>query len=73
MKNKQIKILLAAPWFLCWVERAIEIVKKSIKNMGLLFMFDMKLFTTNMLLIDLKKKGAVLLKNLRKLKIRQDL
>ena len=33
MKNKEIKILLSAPRGFCaGVERAIEIVKKSIKN-----------------------------------------
>ena len=35
MKNKEIKILLAAPRGFCaGVDRAIEIVKKSIKKFG---------------------------------------
>ena len=51
MKNKQIKILLAAPrWFCAGVDRAIEIVKKSIKKFGAPVMSDMKLFIINMLL-----------------------
>ena len=52
MKNKQIKILLSAPRGFCaGVERAIEIVEKSIKNMDRQFMLDTKSFITSMLLI----------------------
>ena len=51
-ENKKLKILLAAPRGFCaGVDRAIEIVKKSIKNMELQFTLDMKLYITNMLLI----------------------
>ena len=43
MKNKEIKILLSAPRGFCaGVERAIEIVKKVLKNMVHQFMYDMK-------------------------------
>ena len=44
MKNKELKILLSAPRGFCaGVERAIEIVEKSItKNLELLFMCVMK-------------------------------
>jgi len=43
MKNKEIKVLLSAPRGFCaGVERAIEIVKKVLKNMVHQFMCDMK-------------------------------
>jgi len=46
MKNREIKVLLSAPRGFCaGVERAIEIVQKSIKKYGApvyVFMCDMK-------------------------------
>ena len=43
MKNKEIKILLSAPRGFCaGVERAIEIVKKVLKNMVPQYMCVMK-------------------------------
>ena len=43
MKNKELKILLSAPRGFCaGVERAIEIVEKSIQKYGSPYTLDMK-------------------------------
>ena len=60
MKNKEIKILLSAPRGFCaGVERAIEIVKKSIKSVSQLVNSTIKLIH-----IDLENLTMYLLEDL---------
>ena len=74
MKNKEIKILLSAPRGFCaGVERAIEIVEKSIKKYGAPVYVRHEIVHNKFVVDDLKRKVLYLLKNLRKLKIDQDL
>ena len=61
MKNKEIKILLAAPRGFCaGVERAIEIVKKSINKYGAPVYVRHEIVHNKYVVDSLKKIGAVL-------------
>ena len=67
MKNKEIKILLSAPRGFCaGVERAIEIVEKSIKKYGAPIYVRHEIVHNKFVVDDLKVKVLYLLKNLRK-------
>ncbi len=62
MKVGVINIALANPRGFCaGVERAIIIVEEALKNMGLLFTSEMKLFTISMSSMTLNKRGQYLL------------
>ena len=59
MKNKEIKILLAAPRGFCaGVDRAIEIVKKSINKYGAPVYVRHEIVHNKQVVEDLKKKGS---------------
>ena len=65
MKNKEIKILLAAPRGFCaGVERAIEIVKKSINKYGAPVYVRHEIVHNKHVVDNLKKKGAVFVEEL---------
>jgi 4-hydroxy-3-methylbut-2-enyl diphosphate reductase len=65
MKNKEIKILLAAPRGFCaGVERAIEIVKKSIKKYGAPVYVRHEIVHNKHVVDSLKKLVLFLLKSL---------
>ena len=67
MKNKKLKILLSAPRGFCaGVERAIEIVEKSIKKYGSPVYVRHEIVHNKYVVDDLKKKELYLLKNLKK-------
>ena len=67
MKNKEINVLLSAPRGFCaGVERAIEIVEKSIQKYGAPVYVRHEIVHNKFVVDDLKKKGQFLLKNLRK-------
>ena len=67
MKNKEIKVLLSAPRGFCaGVERAIEIVEKSILKYGAPVYVRHEIVHNKFVVDDLKKKEQFLLKNLRK-------
>ena len=73
MKNKEIKILLAAPRGFCaGVERAIEIVKKTITKYGAPVYVRHEIVHNRHVVDSLKKLVLFLLKNLVKLKINLD-
>ena len=73
MKNKHLKILLSAPRGFCaGVERAIEIVEKSIQKYGAPVYVRHEIVHNKYVVDDLKKKELFLLKNLKRLKIKQD-
>ena len=73
MKNKELKILLSAPRGFCaGVERAIEIVEKSIQKYGAPVYVRHEIVHNKFVVDDLKIKVLYLLKNLRKFKINQD-
>ena len=60
MKNKEIKILLSAPRGFCaGVERAIEIVEKSIKKYGAPVYVRHEIVHNKFVVDDLKMKGAI--------------
>ena len=60
MKNKHLKILLSAPRGFCaGVERAIEIVEKSIKKYGAPVYVRHEIVHNKYVVEDLKKKGAI--------------
>ena len=60
MKNKEIKILLAAPRGFCaGVDRAIEIVKKSIKKFGAPVYVRHEIVHNKYVVDNLKKIGAI--------------
>ena len=74
MKNKKLNILLSAPRGFCaGVERAIGIVKKSLKKYGALFYFRHKIVHKKYVVEDLKSKGAIFVEERGKSKIKQDL
>ena len=59
MKNKELKILLSAPRGFCaGVERAIEIVEKSIQKFGAPVYVRHEIVHNKYVVDDLKKKGA---------------
>ena len=67
MKNKELKILLSAPRGFCaGVERAIEIVEKSIKKYGSPVYVRHEIVHNKYVVDDLKKKELYLLRNLKK-------
>ena len=67
MKNKELKIFLSAPRGFCaGVERAIEIVEKSIQKYGAPVYVRHEIVHNKFVVDDLKKREQFLLKNLRK-------
>ncbi len=65
MKNKQLKILLSAPRGFCaGVERAIEIVEKSIKKYGAPVYVRHEIVHNKYVVDDLKNKGAIFVEEL---------
>ena len=71
MKNKEIKILLAAPRGFCaGVERAIEIVKKSIDKYGAPVYVRHEIVHNKHVVDSLKKIGAIFVEELHEIKDR---
>ena len=69
MKNKKIKILLAAPRGFCaGVERAIEIVKKSIQKYGSPVYVRHEIVHNKHVVESLKKIGAIFVEELNEIK-----
>ena len=69
MKNKQLKILLSAPRGFCaGVERAIEIVEKSIQKYGAPIYVRHEIVHNKNVVDDLKNKGAVFVEELEEIK-----
>ena len=69
MKNKKIKILLSAPRGFCaGVERAIEIVEKSIKKYGAPVYVRHEIVHNKYVVDDLKSKGAIFVEELEEIK-----
>ena len=69
MKNKKIKILLAAPRGFCaGVERAIEIVKKSISKYGAPVYVRHEIVHNKYVVDNLKKIGAIFVEELEEIK-----
>ena len=68
MKNKKIKILLSAPRGFCaGVERAIEIVEKSIKKYGAPVYVRHEIVHNKYVVDDLKNKGAIFVEELEEI------
>ena len=71
MNNKNLKILLAAPRGFCaGVERAIEIVEKSIKKYGTPIYVRHEIVHNKHVVDDLKNKGAIFVEELEEIKDR---
>jgi len=71
MKNKKIKILLSAPRGFCaGVERAIEIVEKSIKKYGAPVYVRHEIVHNKFVVDDLKMKGAIFVEELEEIQDR---
>ena len=71
MKNKEIKIFLSAPRGFCaGVERAIEIVEKSIKKFGAPVYVRHEIVHNKYVVDDLKNKGAIFVEELEEIKDR---
>ena len=69
MKNKELKILLSAPRGFCaGVERAIEIVEKSIKKYGAPVYVRHEIVHNKYVVDDLKSKGAIFVEELEEIK-----
>ena len=69
MKNKEIRILLAAPRGFCaGVDRAIEIVKKSINKFGAPVYVRHEIVHNKHVVESLKKIGAIFVEDLREIK-----
>ena len=69
MKNKEIKILLSAPRGFCaGVERAIEIVKKSIKKYGAPVYVRHEIVHNKHVVDSLKAIGAIFVEELEEVK-----
>ena len=69
MKKKEIKILLAAPRGFCaGVERAIEIVKKSISKYGAPVYVRHEIVHNKYVVDKLKKIGAIFVEELEEIK-----
>ena len=69
MKNKEIKILLSAPRGFCaGVERAIEIVEKSIEKYGTPVYVRHEIVHNKYVVDDLKNKGAIFVEELEEIK-----
>ena len=70
MKNKELKILLSAPRGFCaGVERAIEIVEKSIKEFGAPVYVRHDIVHNKYLVDDFKNKGALFVEELEEIEI----
>tara|TARA_B100000902_G_scaffold284476_1_gene270444 strand:- start:66 stop:1010 length:945 start_codon:yes stop_codon:yes gene_type:complete len=68
MKNKEIKILLSAPRGFCaGVERAIEIVEKSIQKYGAPVYVRHEIVHNKYVVDDLKNKGAIFVEELEEI------
>ena len=68
MKNKEIKILLSAPRGFCaGVERAIEIVEKSIKKYGAPVYVRHEIVHNKYVVDNLKNKGAIFVEELEEI------
>ena len=69
MKTKELKILLSAPRGFCaGVERAIEIVEKSIEKYGSPVYVRHEIVNNKYVVDDLKKKGAIFVEELEEIK-----
>ena len=69
MKNKELKILLSAPRGFCaGVDRAIEIVEKSIQKYGAPVYVRHEIVHNKYVVDDLKNKGAVFVEELEEIK-----
>ena len=69
MKNKELKILLSAPRGFCaGVERAIEIVEKSIHKYGAPVYVRHEIVHNKYVVDDLKEKGAIFVEELEEIK-----
>tara|TARA_B110001452_G_C15221068_1_gene423332 strand:+ start:853 stop:1809 length:957 start_codon:yes stop_codon:yes gene_type:complete len=69
MKNKELKILLAAPRGFCaGVDRAIEIVKKSIEKYGAPVYVRHEIVHNKHVVDSLKKIGAIFIEELKEIK-----
>ncbi len=69
MKNKHLKILLSAPRGFCaGVDRAIEIVEKSIKKYGAPVYVRHEIVHNKFVVDDLKGKGAIFVEELEEIK-----
>ena len=69
MKNKEIKVLLAAPRGFCaGVDRAIEIVKKCIKKFGTPVYVRHEIVHNKQVVDNLKKIGAIFVEELNEIK-----
>ena len=69
MKSKEIKVLLAAPRGFCaGVDRAIEIVKKSIKKFGAPVYVRHEIVHNKQVVDSLKKIGAIFIERLNEIK-----
>jgi len=69
MKNKEIKVLLSAPRGFCaGVERAIEIVEKSIQKYGAPVYVRHEIVHNKYVVDDLKNKGAIFVEELEEIK-----
>ena len=68
MKNKELKILLSAPRGFCaGVERAIEIVEKSIQKYGAPVYVRHEIVHNKYVVDDLKNKGAIFVEELEEI------
>ena len=71
MKNKELKILLSAPRGFCaGVERAIEIVEKSIQKYGAPVYVRHEIVHNKFVVDDLKSKGAIFVEELEEIEDR---
>ena len=69
MKNKELKILLSAPRGFCaGVERAIEIVEKTIQKFGAPVYVRHEIVHNKYVVDDLKNKGAIFVEELEEIK-----
>ena len=69
MKNKELIILLSAPRGFCaGVERAIEIVEKSIQKFGAPVYVRHEIVHNKHVVDDLKNKGAIFVEELEEIK-----
>ena len=69
MKNKELRILLSAPRSFCaGVERAIEIVEKSIEKYGVPVYVRHEIVHNKFVVDDLKSKGAIFVEELEEIK-----
>ena len=69
MKNKELKILMSSPRGFCaGVERAIEIVEKSIQKYGAPVYVRHEIVHNKYVVDDLKNKGAIFVEELEEIK-----